>query len=66
MPGQARPEQQVDSGAGAPPGRSGGGRAAATAAVNGRLLERTREAIRGVRRQLAARRANLDRLTGKR
>ncbi len=61
---QARPEQQVGSGASAPPGRSGGLRAAA---VRNRLLERTREAIRGVgRRQFAARRANLDRLTGKR
>ena len=65
MPEQPRPEQQVGSGAGAPPGRSGGSRAAAAAASN-RLLERTREAIRGVGRQLAARRANLDRLTGKR
>jgi hypothetical protein len=65
MPEQARPEQQVGSGAGAPPDRSGGSRAAAAAASN-RLLERTREAIRGVGRQLAARRANLDRLTGKR
>jgi hypothetical protein len=36
------------------------------AAVSDRLLDRTREAIRGVGRQLAARRANLDRLTGKR
>jgi hypothetical protein len=65
MPEQARPEQQVGSGADAPPDRSGGSRAAAAAASN-RLLERTREAIRGVGRQLAARRANLDRLTGKR
>jgi hypothetical protein len=52
--------------AAAPLDRSGGRRAAATAAVNGRLLERTREAIRSVGRQLAARRGNLDRLTGKR
>jgi hypothetical protein len=66
MPEQPRPEQQVGSGAGAPPDRSGGSRAAAAAAVSNRLLERTREAIRGVGRQLAARRANLDRLTGKR
>ena len=65
MPEQPRPEQQVGSGAGAPPDRSGGSSAAAAAASN-RLLERTREAIRGVGRQLAARRANLDRLNGKR
>jgi hypothetical protein len=69
MPEQARPEQRAGSLVGAPPGRSGDSRAAvalAAAAVNTRLLERTREAIRGVGRQLAARRANLDRLTGKR
>ena len=65
MPGQARPEQQVGSVASAPPGRSPAAVALA-AGVNNRLLERTREAIRGVGRQLAARRANLDRLTGKR
>jgi hypothetical protein len=68
MPEQARPEQQLVLGSAAPPGRSGGSRAAAAmaAAANNRLLERTREAIRGVGRQLAARRGNLDRLTGKR
>jgi hypothetical protein len=66
MPEQTRPEQQVGPGAGAPLARSGGDRAAAVAAVSDRLLERTRAAIRGVGRQLAARRANLDRLTGKR
>ncbi len=60
---QARPEPQVGSGASAPPGQSGGRRAAA---LGNRLLERNREAIRSVGRQLAARRANLDRLTGKR
>ena len=65
MPEQTRPEQQVGSGASAPSGRSGRRRAAA-AAISNRLLERTREAIRSVGRQLAARRANLDRLTGKR
>ena len=64
MPEQTRPEQQVGSGASAPPGRSGRRRAAA--AISNRLLKRTREAIRGVGRQLAVRRANLDRLTGKR
>ena len=63
MPEQTRPEQQVGLGAGAPPGRSGRRRAAA---VNKRLLERTREMIRSVGRQLAARRGNLDRLTRKR
>ncbi len=63
MPEQTRPEQQVGLGAGAPPGRSGRHRAAA---VNNRLLDRTREVIRSVGRQLAARRGNLDRLTGKR
>ena len=54
--------------AGALPGRSGDRRAAMAlaAAVNNRLLDRTREAIRSVGRQLAARRANLDRLAGKR
>jgi hypothetical protein len=67
MPEQARPEQQVVSRAGAPLGDSGGGsRPVVTAAVNNRLLDRTREAIRGVGRQLAARRGNLDRLAGKR
>ena len=63
MPEQTRPEQQVGSGAGAPLGRSGRRRAAA---VNKRLLERTREMIRSVGRQLVARRGNLDRLTRKR
>ena len=68
MPEQARPEQRAGSLAGAPPGRSGDSRAAVAlaAAVNNRLLERTREAIRGVGRQMAARRGNLDRLTRKR
>ena len=67
MPAHARPEQPVGSGAGAPAGGFGSRRAeAAASAVNSRLLERTREAIRSVGRQLAARRANLDRLTGKR
>ena len=65
MPEQARPEQHEGSVASAPPGRSPAAVALA-AGVNNRLLERTREAIRGVGRQLAARRANLDRLTGKR
>ena len=64
MPEQTRPEQQVGSGASAPSGRSGRRRAAA--AISNRLLERTREAIRSVGRQLSARRAKLDRLTGKR
>ena len=49
-----------------PPGRSGGRDPMMTAAVNNRLLDRTREVIRSVGRQLAARRGNLDRLTGKR
>ena len=68
MPEQTRPEQQAGSGAGAPLGRSGDSRAAVAmaAAVNHRLLDRTREAIRSVGRQLAARRGNLARLTGKR
>jgi hypothetical protein len=67
MPEQSRPEQQVGSGAGAPPGGFSSRRAAAAAsALNNRFLERTREAIRSVGRQLAARRANLDRLTRKR
>ena len=61
----AKPEQQVGSGASAPPGRSPAAVALA-AAANNRLLERTREAIRGVGRQLVARRGNLDRLTRKR
>ena len=66
MPEQARPEQPVGPGAAsAPPGRFGSRRADA-AAVNSRFFERTREAIRSVGRQLAARRANLARLTGKR
>ena len=65
MPETAKPEQQVGSGAAAPPGRSPAAVAMA-AGVNNRLLERTREVIRSVGRQLAARRANLDRLTGKR
>ena len=65
MPEQARPEQQGGSGGGRPPGGSGR-RAAAAAAVDHRFLERTRQAIRSVGRQLAARRANLDRLDGKR
>ena len=65
MPETAKPEQQVGSVASTPPGRSPAA-AALAAGVNNRLLERTREAIRGVGRQLAARRANLDRLTGKR
>jgi hypothetical protein len=63
MPEQTRPDEQVDSGAGAPPGRSGHRRAAA---INYRLLDRTREMIRSVGRQLAARRGNLARLTGNR
>ena len=66
MPEQARPEQPVGPGAGAPLGRFGTRRADAAAAVNNRLLERTREVVRSVGRQLAARRANLDRLNGKR
>jgi hypothetical protein len=68
MPEHARPERNVGPEAGAPPGRSGSRRAAMAlaAAVNSRLLERTREAIRGVGHQLAARRGNLDRLTRKR
>ena len=65
MPEQAKPEQHEGSVASASPGRSPAAVALA-AGVNNRLLERTREAIRGVGRQLAARRANLDRLTGKR
>ena len=66
MPEQTRPEQQVRPGAGALPGRSGGRDPMMMAAVNNRLLDRTREVIRSVGRQLAARRGNLDRLTGKR
>jgi len=68
MPEHARPERHVGPEAGAPHGRSGNRRAAMAlaAAASDRLLERTREAIRGVGRQLAARRANLDRLTRKR
>ena len=65
MPEQARPEQHEGSVASAPPGRSPAAVAMA-AGVNNRLLERTRAAIRGVGRQLAARRGNLDRLTGER
>ena len=65
MPEQARPEQHEGSVASAPPGRRPAAVALAVG-VNNRLLERTRAAIRGVGRQLAARRANLDRLTGKR
>ncbi len=61
MPEQARPEQPVGPGADAPPGRFGSRRAEAAAAVNKHLLERTREVIRSVGRQLAARRGNLDR-----
>ena len=68
MPEHARPERHVGPEGGAPPGRSGDSRAAVAlaAAVNSRLLERTREAIHGVGRQLAVRRGNLDRLTRKR
>jgi hypothetical protein len=68
MPERTRPERQAGPESGASLGRSRGSRAAAAmaAAVNNRMLERTREAIRGVGRQMAARRANLDRLTGKR
>ena len=65
MPEKARTDQHEGLVASAPPGRSPAALAMA-AGVNNRLLERTREAIRGVGRQLAARRANLARLTGKR
>ncbi len=62
MPEQTVAARQEGTSGGAPPDPSGDRRAAA---VSNRLLDRTREAIRGVGRQLAARQANLDRLAGK-